>query len=437
MPGDRLHGSEDGDQVSHAARLEAVAGREVTADRAQAQRLDAAADREVTADRVRAERMSPADERRREVLAELPAGHPSSPYEANGRRRDDVPDLRDLELPLPDELAGDDSRAGPDRLSEAVAGRDQAEADDRAADTNTDTEPVDRHPPDEPLPDEPSPERPPLEETDGASDAAADETALDVPPDPEEQHQDYWTEIPRFRQLWSDHEMEWPKEQQPAASVDRSGDPAGSWRSDSNLFLGPNTHARTRDAIGKVHEAETHVTSDLDQAVKDSPCGGELVGLDYRRKGEDRLKEKVAEALERRPDSTPAEALHEVNDAIRYTVRFSREDYTAGCGDIAQRLTDCGHRMFYAKNHWQDAEYKGINTRWTTSDGQRFEVQFHTPESYHAKQEITHAAYERIRNPLTSRPELAKLEAFQEEVSSWIPAPERVMRLPDFKKESR
>src|SRR5579875_1019298 len=190
LPGDRLHGSEDGDQVSHAARLEAVAGREVTADRAQARRLDAAADREVTADRVRAERMSPADERRREVLAGLPAGHPSSPYEANGRRRDDVPDLRDLELPLPDELAGDDSRAGPDRLSEAVAGRDQAEADDRAADTNTDTEPVDRHPPDEPLPDEPSPERPPLEETDGASDAAADETALDVPPDPEEQHQD-------------------------------------------------------------------------------------------------------------------------------------------------------------------------------------------------------------------------------------------------------
>ena len=58
--------------------------------------------------------------------------------------------------------------------------------------------------------------------------------------------------------------------------------------------------------------------------------------------------------------------------------------------------------MVYSKNHWRDdPEYKGINTRWVTPEGQRFEVQFHTAESYHAKQEVTHGSYERLRSPLT------------------------------------
>ena len=44
--------------------------------------------------------------------------------------------------------------------------------------------------------------------------------------------------------------------------------------------------------------------------------------------------------------------------------------------------------MIYSKNHWRDdPEYKGINTRWITPEGQRFEVQFHTAESFHAKQQ--------------------------------------------------
>ena len=63
------------------------------------------------------------------------------------------------------------------------------------------------------------------------------------------------------------------------------------------------------------------------------------------------------------------------------------------------RLESCGHKMYQSKNSWGEVEYKGINTRWVTQEGQRFEVQFHTPESFHAKQNITHEpAFERIRN---------------------------------------
>ena len=54
------------------------------------------------------------------------------------------------------------------------------------------------------------------------------------------------------------------------------------------------------------------------------------------------------------------------------------------------RLDSFGHEMYLSKNSWGSQEYKGINTRWVTQEGQRFEVQFHTPESFHAKQNITH-----------------------------------------------
>jgi hypothetical protein len=91
--------------------------------------------------------------------------------------------------------------------------------------------------------------------------------------------------------------------------------------------------------------------------------------------------------------------------------------------------------MYYAENHWEDPQYKGVNTRWLTSEGQRFEVQFHTPESYHAKQEITHGAYERVRNRLTTRAEVAELQAFQREVSSWIPLPDGAKDIPNHRKD--
>ena len=79
--------------------------------------------------------------------------------------------------------------------------------------------------------------------------------------------------------------------------------------------------------------------------------------------------------------------------------------------------------------------YKGINTRWVTTEGQRFEVQFHTPDSFHAKHQVTHLAYERIRDTSTGRAELRELHAFQREVSSWIQVPDGAGDIPDIRKE--
>ena len=252
---------------------------------------------------------------------------------------------------------------------------------------------------------------------------------------PPEARDRYWAQVTRFTRMWTDHLSKWPKDKQPAASVDRAQDPPGSWRSDSNLLLNPENHARTKDAISELRRTEPRVTGDLQNVVRESPFGPELVGLEFRNKGEDRLKEKVAESMQRRPDAAPEESVLSINDGIRYTICLSGDNYASGYQDLSQRLEASGYVMFYGKSSWNDSEYKGINTRWVTSEGQRFEIQFHTPESYQAKQDVTHEAYERIRNPLTSDYERSELKTFQREVSSWIPAPEGAQDISDRRKE--
>lgn len=121
-----------------------------------------------------------------------------------------------------------------------------------------------------------------------------------------------------------------------------------------------------------------------------------------------------------------------ISDAIRYTFCFEPENYSEGYRDVKQRL-EHDYRMIYSKNHWAgDPEYKGINTRWIGPEGQLFEVQFHTPESFHAKHELTHRPYERLRSALTSDHERRELGAYQREVCRWIIHPEGAAVIPDY-----
>ena len=243
----------------------------------------------------------------------------------------------------------------------------------------------------------------------------------------------YWDEAPRFMEMRAEQAKCWPGGQR--AAVDRSADPPGSYRSDGGFYLNPARHAETVRAIGRVREAEPGISADVQATERDNRYGGWLEGFGNRLKGEDRLKEKVAERLEGEPDKTPAEILRKVPDAIRYTFCLRPESYTQGYYAIKDQLESSGYEMYESRNSWNAAEYKGINTRWVAPEGQQFEVQVHTAESFHAKQFVTHDAYERIRNPLVSDEELAELKTFQREVCSHIQVPNDARDIPDFKKE--
>jgi hypothetical protein len=248
------------------------------------------------------------------------------------------------------------------------------------------------------------------------------------PPDPPKEKPErnleatrsYWTEVPRFLAFWGNHQERWPEIR----------------RYKADRPIRPERSTETAESLKEMFQAEPTISDNVKDIAKNNARRGWLEGFEFRLKGENRLVEKVAESLETSsPDAATREIVQQIPDAIRYTFCLRSADYTAGCKDIAERLKGSGNEMYYSKNFWADPEYKGINTRWVTPQGQRFEVQFHTRESFHAKHHVTHGAYERLRNPLTSSGERVELSAFQREVSSWIPIPSDVTQIPDYKKE--
>jgi hypothetical protein len=166
-----------------------------------------------------------------------------------------------------------------------------------------------------------------------------------------------------------------------------------------------------------------------------------LAGFDKRFKGEDRLKEKVADLLEPSPNLSAGEALDAVSDAVRFTYTYSETRYAQGVSDDIERLKARGFELDKLKNTWASDQYKGINTQWLEpGTGVRFEVQFHTQASLDAK-ELSHKAYERIRSiadpsPDTDR-ESAELEGFQSSVNAAVPIPPDVSAIEDYRREKR
>jgi hypothetical protein len=243
----------------------------------------------------------------------------------------------------------------------------------------------------------------------------------------------YRHEVPGFLDQAADYRKRGAADRQPAP--DRSADPLGSFRSHGGFYLNPGRHAEAVTAIDRVREAEPAISADMRTVEQDNRHSGWLEGFQHRLKGDDRLKEKVAEQLKAEPRVTAGEVLREVPDAIRYTFCLEPGGYAKGYYGIVEQLANRGYQMYLSKNSWSDPEYKGINTRWVTPDGQRFEVQIHTPESFHAKQYVTHDAYERIRNPMIPDRERRELKDFQREVSSAIQVPAGAAEIPNYKKK--
>lgn len=151
--------------------------------------------------------------------------------------------------------------------------------------------------------------------------------------------------------------------------------------------------------------------------------------MDKRLKGEDSLKRKLAQELHERPYRTPEQALQKMKDSLRYTMSTPPGDYSRS---VQQAVADLRARGFEQvkfpdpETAWGDPNgYKGLNTAWRDPDtGHTFELQFHTPESFRAK-EATHPMYERIRvlDPSVDSAEIARLEAEAAEIFRQVPVP--------------
>jgi hypothetical protein len=181
----------------------------------------------------------------------------------------------------------------------------------------------------------------------------------------------------------------------------------------------------------RVHETEETVVTPAMRRIEAEDPDRDLVGLDFRLKGRERLSEKVLYHIRANPDISYDQAFGKVKDAIRYTFQYTEGHYADGVLADCERLKAAGFEFVDRRNSWGDAAYKGINSRWRVPEsGQMFEVQFHTEASFQAKQE-THGAYEKLRSPETHKAERDALEDYQHEVSARIPLPRGATNIPD------
>jgi hypothetical protein len=243
-----------------------------------------------------------------------------------------------------------------------------------------------------------------------------------------------WQEqVAESRWMWSEYQRKWPPAERPA--VDRSKDPAGSWRVDSKRVLDVADNGRVDAECDRIAKREEERISPalLSREIQDPDR--RLVGFKHRLKGRDRIKEKVYDRIKLLKHS-PEEAVSHVSDTIRYTFQYRESRYTQGVWTDIERLKGAGFKLHKLKNYWSDDQYKGINSTWIEpGTGQRFEVQFHTRISFEAKQ-LTHTAYERIRSKQADAFEELVLGAFQEKVTADVPVPPGAADIPDYRKEA-
>ena len=197
---------------------------------------------------------------------------------------------------------------------------------------------------------------------------------------------------------------------------------------------------------GYWEEHEPAITEAVVGAVKN--VGGSMYGLDNRLKFDKSLAKKiVADALDPNTgfDGNIELAAAGVKDGARYTAVFDTDNFVEGYKKIKESLEKMGMKEYRCKNFFaqyrdQDGsngkigEQKSIQSVFETPDGQKFEFQFHTPESMAAK-EVNHPTYKQKKEPASENKEFnAPRSWFMRDTSSVVPDPEGVFDIEDHRR---
>jgi hypothetical protein len=237
-----------------------------------------------------------------------------------------------------------------------------------------------------------------------------------------------WAEaVTELRAAWDHHQQRYPERSRLTPSIQ----PDGSWRADGDRRLTPEQNAEAGKACEDIRAEGREVILPAMERVEAADPDRRLAGLEHMLKGEDRLKEKVADEMNAKPGITVANAVDTVVDPVRFTFTYDPQRYAEATTSDVERLKSEGFELVKLKNLWADEQYKGINSQWRRPEtGLRFEVQFHTPESLEAK-ELTHEAYERIRS--TGSPtERLEAKAYQRQVNAFLITPPGTADIKDY-----
>jgi hypothetical protein len=166
------------------------------------------------------------------------------------------------------------------------------------------------------------------------------------------------------------------------------------------------------ELFAQARENELKITADLQKIA--SEVDAKIIGLENRFKTEESLVRKLSLLADR--DKSKQFVQHKFekfarrnNDTLRYTFILSNDKYAEDFYNTVETLKQNGFLIPQNRiwNAWENAEtakdtgYRGINITVISSQKQRFELQFHTAESFRLKTE-THHLYEQLRNLKTS-----------------------------------
>ena len=182
--------------------------------------------------------------------------------------------------------------------------------------------------------------------------------------------------------------------------------------------------------VEKSQKIEPTITADINKIA--TKAGGKLVGLENRLKSPSSIKRKIeAEVADGFSKSL---SLNKIRDAIRYTTVFKENDFVTRYKAMQYLLAIEGYKTIVVKNTWKnDSVYKGVNTFIQNEDGDVFEMQYHTQQSFDVKNGLLHKLYEKFRDPKTPLHEKEKLLLEMRKLSSKIKVPEGVELIEDKK----
>ncbi|MFH8787239.1 hypothetical protein [Streptomyces roseoverticillatus] len=180
--------------------------------------------------------------------------------------------------------------------------------------------------------------------------------------------------------------------------------PVAAWKDDSTApGRRPELTADQNQAVTDRWEAARTAHKGLDAAVEAveetlrDTHGAKLEGKQHRLMGLKAFRRTVALQLE---DHVPLDKiLRLVRDLNRYTLTFAPNSYTEGVRHTYALLHERGYAIVPGseQNTWEDPVYKGFRAVWQQPDGAaRFEIAFHTPDSYRVKTE-NHLLYDLYR----------------------------------------
>ena len=169
-------------------------------------------------------------------------------------------------------------------------------------------------------------------------------------------------------------------------------------------IMAAEAKAVAAQAIAKAKAVEPLITADM--KVIAQSANAQMAGLEYALKSKSSLARKIETEM-LNAGIHADEAVADMKDVLRYTMLLDADNFTQSYQKVVGELLARGYRMPIIKNTWRNGMmYKGINTN-LVKDGQVFELQFHTRESFDLKNGKLHELYEEWRLPST--PETRKI----------------------------